>query len=502
MTEKTAELFNKYKEYKDLIEKYEYCLFIISFDCVTDCPKNDREYSNDIQEFLTQKVLDISLSNDYIKLIYDLYEVRSELDEVYKLDIEIEHKEQEKIRKIPRDELDKHIANSYRSSHEWEVARTNLDYSKFLVELKELVEFNKKYCVWEETNDIKGYDVLLDDMEDGYNQKLYDEFFEKIEKDLLPFVKEILNKESKYNKKLDELKFDISKQKELTKRISEIMEYDDKVGCIRETIHPFTNYANTNDVRITTRYREDLLFSNLYSVMHEIGHALFQLHMDPKYNGTNVFDNVTCITHESQSRFYENYLGRSRAFVKYLYPILIELFPNELEGITEEDIYYYVNSPKAQFNRCEADELTYPFHVLIRYNVEKKLFNGEINVSQMEETFNYYMNLYFGITPPNKLIGVFQDSHWSSGFGYFPTYALGSAYGAMFLEAMKKDIDVDKDLSVGNFKNINIWLTEHIHKYSGTRKNLEVVRSVCGKEFDPDIYINYLKKKFSDIYLK
>ena len=278
------------------------------------------------------------------------------------------------------------------------------------------------------------------------------------------------------------------------------MEYNDLVGCIRETVHPFTSYANSNDVRITTRYDESLLFSNLYSVMHEIGHALFQIHMDKIYDGTNIFDYVTCITHESQSRFYENYLGRSRAFVKYLYPVLLKLFPTELEGITEDDIYYYINTPKAQFNRCEADELTYPLHVLIRYNVEKKLFNGEIEVNQMEETFNHYMHEYLGITPPNKQEGVFQDVHWSGGFGYFPTYALGSAYGAMFLEAIKKDIDIDKDLSEGNFKNINIWLTKKIHKFSGTRKNLEVVRSACGKEFDPDIYINYLKNKFTDLY--
>ena len=494
------ELLKKYKEYKELLKKYSYCGFILSYDAITDCPKLDRPYSDEIQEWLYNKELEITLSDDYINLIYALNDKKDELDEITKLDIEIEYKELVKINKIPKDELKKHITNSYKSAYEWEEARKTLDYSKFLVELKELVEFNKKYIKWEETDTLKGYDVLLDDMEEGYNQKMYDEFFEKIEKDLLPFVKEVLTKEQKYNKKLDTLKFDISKQKELTKKIASAMEYDDNVGCIRETVHPFTNWANNKDVRITTRYQEDLLFSNLYSVMHEIGHALFQLHMDDKYNDTNIFNNVTCITHESQSRFYENYLGRSRAFIEYLYPILVELYPKELEGITVDDIYYYVNSVKAQFNRCEADELTYPLHVLIRYNVEKKLFNGEIDVDKMEETFNYYMKEYLGITPPNKLIGVFQDSHWSSGFGYFPTYALGSAYGAMFYQEMKKDLDVDAELRKGNFKNINIWLTEKIHKFSGTKKNLEIVKDVCKIDFDPDIYIKYLKDKFTEIY--
>ena len=494
-------LLKKYKEYKDLIEKYSYIDFVLGYDSITDCPKLDRVHSNDIQEFVTNKIYDITLSEKYNKLIYDLYEIKDELDEITRLDIELEYKDLEKLRKIPRDELQKHIKNSYRSEHEWEVARTTLDYSKFLKELEELVEFNKKYIKWEETDKVKDFDVLLDDMEEGYTEKMYDEFFDKIEKELVPFVKEILNKPQKYNPKLDTLLFNIPSQKILTKKIAEIMEYTDEVGCIRETIHPFTNWANNNDVRITTNYKEDLLFSNIYSVMHEIGHALFQLHMDDKYNGTNIFNNVSCITHESQSRFYENYLGRSRAFIKYLYPLLKSLYPNELADITEDDIYYYVNSVKAQLKRTEADELTYPLHVLIRYNVEKKLFHNEIKVDQMEETFNHYMKEYLGIVPENMLVGVFQDSHWSSGFGYFPTYALGSAYGAMFFEELKKEVDIDKDLSVGNFKNINIWLTENIHKYSGTRNNLEVVRNVCHKEFDPDIYINYLKKKFKEIYL-
>ena len=281
-----------------------------------------------------------------------------------------------------------------------------------------------------------------------------------------------------------------------------MMEYDDKVGCIRETVHPFTNWANCNDVRITTNYNEKLLISNLYSVMHEIGHALFQLQMDPKYNGTSIFGHVTCATHESQSRFYENYLGRSKAFVNYLYRILKEIFPFEFEGITSDDIYYYVNDVKAQMKRIEADELTYPIHILIRYKVEKKLFHDEITVSQIDETFNYYMHKYLGLTPKNMKEGCFQDVHWSSSFAYFPTYALGSAFGAQFIKAMKKDIDVDKALAEGDFKPINAWLKEHIHQYSGTKRNVEFIRDICHEEFKPIEYVNYLKDKFSEIYLK
>ena len=493
----------QYKDYKKLMEKYNYALFIMSFDQATDCPKNDKLFSIEVQEFFQKKVMDIITSKEYQDLIIELYQNKNQFDdEVLKLDLEIEYKDLEKINRIPKEELFAHYENMNRSGYEWEVARETLDYSKFLIELEELVSYYKKYIKWQETAQLKGFNVLIDEMEEGFTEEMYDEFFEVIEQELVPFINVILTKKPKYNPKLDTLTFDIDKQKKLTKKLAMMMEYDDSVGCIRETVHPFTNWANCNDVRITTNYNEKLLISNLYSVMHEIGHALFQLQMDPKYNGTSIFGHVTCATHESQSRFYENYLGRSKAFVNYLYRVLKEIFPFEFEGITSDDIYYYVNDVKTQMKRIEADELTYPIHILIRYKVEKKLFHDEITVSQIDETFNYYMHKYLGLTPKNMKEGCFQDVHWSSSFAYFPTYALGSAFGAQFIKAMKKDIDVDKALAEGDFKPINAWLKEHIHQYSGTKRNVEFIRDICHEEFKPIEYVNYLKDKFSEIYLK
>jgi len=495
-----SELLKKYRDYKKEVSMYKYANYIMNFDATTDCPINGRERSNDCQNYFQKKIFDIVLSEDYTNTIKELYKIKDSLDEVTRLDIEIEYKELMKNLLIPREELDRHYENISSCYLNWEDGRKTLDFSKFESDLEELIRFLKKVCVWWAKDDIKGYDVLLNEMEEGYNQKMYDEFFNKIETDLLPFVKEVINKKPNYNPKLDTLKFDVSKQKQLTEFILEKMGYTKDRGCIRETVHPYTDWIDNNDVRISTKYQENLLFSNLYSVMHETGHALFQLQMDDKYNDTNIFNNVTCITHESQSRFYENYLGRRYSFVKFIYPYLMELFKDELEGITVDDIYNYVNCAKKGFTRTEADELTYPLHVLIRYNVEKKLFNNEIEVKDIDKTFNYYMNEYLGITPPNKLIGCYQDCHWTSMFGYFPTYAVGSAYGSMYLEEMMKDIDIDKDLEKGDFTNINKWLKEKIHKYSGTRKNLEVIKAVCNKDFDPDTYINYLKDKFKKIY--
>ena len=494
------ETLKRYKELRDMCSKYRYVTYILSYDEATDCPNNGKEQSNEITNYFSKQLRDVLLSDEYKSIVKKLYENKDKLDEVTRLEIEMEYKDNYKLSLIPKDELDQAYEDQTKCYLAWVKARKTLDYSPFYPELEKVVNFNKKLMKYWETDSLKGFDVILDNMEEGYTEKMYDEFFSKIETDLVPFIQKVLKCPQKYNPKLDHLNFPLDKQKQLTNLILNKMGYTNDVGCIRETIHPFTNYYNNKDVRITTHYHEDALFSSLYSVMHETGHALYQLQMADKYNGTKLFDEVTCISHESQSRFYENYLGRRYSFIKFLYPELKKLFPEELKDITLDDIYYYVNCAKANFTRTEADELTYPLHILIRYNVEKKLFHNEITVKQIPETFNYYMEKYLGIVPKDELQGCFQDIHWTSSFGYFPTYAVGSAYGAMFLRKLMEDVDVDKDLSEGNFVNINLWLKNKIHQYAATRKNNEIVKAVCGKDFDPNEYIEYLKDKFSKIY--
>jgi carboxypeptidase Taq len=286
----------------------------------------------------------------------------------------------------------------------------------------------------------------------------------------------------------------------ITREICDMMGYTQDKGCVRETLHPFTNGINSNDVRITTAYDESLLLSNIYSVMHEAGHALYELGQDPKLNGTSLFGGTSMGIHESQSRFMENYLGRSYAFTKKLYSIISKEFPQEFKDITVDDLYYYANYVSDQFKRTEADELTYPIHILIRYEVEKDLFNKRISVDQISDRFNELFYEYLGKTPRDMIEGAFQDVHWSSGFGYFPTYALGNAYAAQFMHTMEKTLDFDTLMENGDFKSINKWLDENIHKYGKSKKNLEIVKLATGEDFNPKYYIDYLKNKFEKIY--
>lgn len=205
--------------------------------------------------------------------------------------------------------------------------------------------------------------------------------------------------------------------------------------------------------------------------------------------------------HEAQSRFYENILGRSRAFVNYIFPKMQELFPTQLEGVTSEQFYRAINKCQPSLIRTEADELTYSMHVMIRYELEKQLFNGTLSPKDLPQAWNKLYKEYLGVDVPNDTQGVLQDSHWSgAGFGYFPSYSIGSAYGAQIFAHMKKDIDVNKLVEDGRIDVITEYLTERIYKYGMLKKPAELLRNCCGEDFDPNYYVDYLTEKFTKLY--
>ena len=489
----------RYRELREIINRYTYASNIMSFDEATVCPKLDKEYSMECSDYFMMRVIEIQTGDEYYNLLAELINNPEDLTEVELLAVKKEYKDITKDRIIPNELRFKLMECASKTTLLWQQARESMDFSSFEDSLASLISLNKEVIKLEEGK-YHGYDVILTDMEPDFSSKEYDSFFNRLECEIVPLVKKILALPKKYNTKIRSMKFSIPKQREITKLISKHMGYTDMNGYIGETIHPFTIGINTNDVRTTTSYDEGMLFSNLFSVMHEVGHATYELQVDKKYNNTVLSALTSMGIHESQSRFYENYLGRSREFVEWLYPILKDLYPNELKEFTLDDIYYYINDVEAQPRRTEADELTYPLHILIRYKVEKKLFNGEIEPKDIEATFNSLMKEYLGIEPTDKRSGCYQDIHWCSGFGYFPTYALGSAISAMCYHYMAKDIDIKADMRRGDFSNINKWLGEHIHRYGMSLTNLELIRNAFGEDFNPDYYISYLKNKFKSIY--
>ena len=358
----------------------------------------------------------------------------------------------------------------------------------------------KKQLYGYRNSDKSIYDQMLDDYEPGMNIEKYDAFFDALRERIVPLLKKVQAAEPIEDSFLYE-DYDIEEQKKLMAELLQYLRFDPEWGYQNETEHPFTSWTCENDCRTTTKYLKDNVVSAIFSTIHEVGHAYYEHDIDPKYDGMILSEGISSGMHESQSRLCENYLGRTKAFWEYNYPILQKHFPKQLGNVSLDAFVKAINVAKASLVRTEADELTYPLHIMVRYEIEKGLFNGTISTEGLDKTWADYYEKYLGIRPENARDGILQDVHWSDGsFGYFPTYALGSAMAAQFMAAMRKDMDVDKALSENRYTDCIGWLKEHIHKYGFRYGAEDIMKIATGKEFDVNYYLDYLEDKYSKLY--
>ncbi|MBQ1477189.1 MAG: carboxypeptidase M32, partial [Erysipelotrichaceae bacterium] len=254
-------------------------------------------------------------------------------------------------------------------------------------------------------------------------------------------------------------------------------------------------------VRITTAYDEHNVASAIFSTIHECGHATYEHQVDRKYEGTSIARDISSGMHESQSRFFENYLGRRKSFWVRLYPKLQKLFPENLGSVSLDDFVKAINVSRPSLIRTEADELTYPLHILVRYEIERGVFSGKISTDGLNETWKKMYEEYLGVKVPNDTDGILQDTHWSDGsFGYFPTYALGSAIGAQILSRMEEDIDLDALLEKGQFAKVKEYLRKNIQHDGALYDYQTILEHYMGKRFDARYFVRYLKKKYRKLY--
>jgi len=296
--------------------------------------------------------------------------------------------------------------------------------------------------------------------------------------------------------------FPEAKQEEFAHYLMELIGIDMDHCGLATTEHPFTTELGSHeDVRITTNYHESNFASSMYSVIHEGGHALYELGVSDDYYRTSLDGGVSMGIHESQSRFYENILGRSRAFSEFVFPKLCEIFPDQMKGHTAEELYRALNRAEPSLIRIEADELTYALHIMVRYEAEKRVMDGEVAVHDLPALWNSLYKEYLGVDVPDDKHGVLQDSHWSGGaIGYFPSYALGSAYGAQLLRKMQESVDVFACIAKGDFAPINEWNRANIWSHGSMYKPGELLEKALGEKFDPTVFADYLEAKFSELY--
>jgi carboxypeptidase Taq len=383
-------------------------------------------------------------------------------------------------------------------SHIWAEAKEKDKFELFRPTLEKIVEFNRKLVKYLETDELKGYDILLDFYEEGFGVKEYDLFFNTLKTELVPFVMKVTEGKPKtYNRKLSKQAFPVDRQRDFSHYLMDVFSYDKNHGLLKESAHPFTSGVSSTDTRITTHYHTDNIASSIFSTIHEMGHAIYEMQNDLKYDDTFLHGGTSLGIHESQSRMYENMIGRSKAFWDLHYPKLVELFPKQLKDIGVDEFLAYINQAKRSLIRIEADELTYALHVMVRYELEKQLINGSLKVKDLPKKWNQLMAAYVGKRPKTDREGVLQDIHWSGGMiGYFPTYALGSAYAAQMYQAMNKELNIEDAIANNNIKAINLWLKDHVHKYAGSKSPKEILQISTNEDFNPMYYVDYLKSKF------
>ena len=497
--ETTAHAIEALKKLQKLMAAYNHVLGVTYLDAATAAPKGTYEGRGQTMAVMSQITYDLTAAESNGEMLDYLEAHKAELDPQTLREVEAFRKEYDRIHRIPAEEYVAYSVLLNDAQAVWEKAKNENDYAAFAPYLEKIVAYNAKFAKWYNP-DMAPYDALLNEYEEGLNMATLDAFFEKLRQTIVPLIAAVQNAEPVDDSFL-RAHYPIEKQRIFSDFLMEVLGLDRNHCGIAESEHPFTTNFNNKDVRITTHYHEDNLASSMYSVIHEAGHALYELGCDDCYNFTFLSGGVSMGFHESQSRFYENLIGRSLPFITLVFPKLQELFPEQLAGVTAEMFWKAVNKAEPSLIRTEADDLTYCMHIMVRYELEKKLIAGEIGVDKVPGEWNRLYESYLGVQVPSDQLGCLQDSHWSGGMiGYFPSYALGSAYGPQLLDVMQKEIgNVEELVSQGKIPVITAWLREHIHRHAGFYKPDVLFQNVCGV-FDAGYFTDYLVKKYTRLY--
>lgn len=382
----------------------------------------------------------------------------------------------------------------------WAKAKQKSKFELFRPYLEQLVDLRRQYAdffkPWDHV-----YDALLDDFEPGMKTAEVQEIFNKLRPKQVELIKAISGK-PKVDKSILYLNYPEKKQRDFGEEVISQFGYEWKRGRQDKSAHPFTTGFGLNDIRITTRFKEDYLPTAMFGTFHECGHALYELGIDKKLNRMPLGEGASMAIHESQSRMWENLVGRSKAFWKHYYPRLQEYFPSQLGNVSMEAFYKTVNAVEPSLIRVEADEATYNLHIMLRLEMEIALMEGSLKAKDAPEAWNEKFKQYLGIVPPDDAQGVLQDVHWSfGGLGYFPTYALGNLVSVQLWERMLQDIpDVEQQVENAKFDGILNWMREHVHVHGSKYEPQELMQKITGSKITPEPYMRYLDTKFGEIY--
>lgn len=496
-----SKTLEEFEQYLDKMKKYEHINTLLYWDMRTCAPKLGQAGHIDALTYFSTESFAMSTSDELYGMLEKLKkpEEFEQLSDKMKFIVTRMQRDMEKDRRIPKDRYEVMVREQAESGNAWEEAKNASDFSIFAPHLEKMIALTREMAGYTDPGK-EVYDVLLDKYEEGMDSATIDRLFGELKEALIPLVKKILAAKQPDDAKFHAY-FDPDDQRKVQDLLLSYIGFSKDAGSVGETEHPFTLNFSSKDVRVTNHYYEHDPISAMFSAIHEGGHAIFEQNVNPEYDNTVAGSCHYMGVHESQSRFYENILGRNKNFWIPVYGKVQELMP-QMKDISLDEFYHEINHVRNSLIRTEADEVTYCFHIILRYEMEKAIFRDNVPVENLPELWNQKMKEYLDIAPANDAEGILQDMHWSDGsFGYFPSYLLGSIYDGMYLEELEKELGpVDEILKDGRILQITKWLNKKIHWYGSTRTPKEVIANVCGKEVSAEPLVRYFEKKYADIY--
>ncbi|OZM56357.1 carboxypeptidase M32 [Lottiidibacillus patelloidae] len=502
----TVNLKERLEEFKALDEKicaFSSVLSLAGWDAKVKAPKKGRMTFAKSIGALSTEVFKLSVSKEMGELLEYLTspEVYEQLNETDKAIVRVRNHSYSRSKSIPTELYQEYSVLTGEANNAWEDARANNDFSLYQPYLERMVEIKKQFAEYF-GYEKHPYDALMDDYEPGLTVEEIDPIFAGLRKSSIDLLDRIKKSGNEPDTSMLEKDYNIAEQEAYLLTLLPEFGYDLEAGRLDATIHPFASTINGNDVRITTRYEKNNIAFALFSTIHEAGHALYEQGINESFEGTVLRRGTSLGIHESQSRFFENMVGRSEEFWKAYYNGLQEAFPNHLSDVTLDSFYRAVNKVQPSNIRVEADELTYNLHVMLRYEIEKGLISGDIAVKDLPKIWNEKMEEYLGIVPENDTVGVLQDVHWSFGaIGYFHTYSLGNLYAAQLLNTITKEMpDFYEQIANGNILAIREWMKEKIHQYGKLYLPSELIKMATGEELNAKYLVDYLESKYTKLY--
>jgi carboxypeptidase Taq len=382
----------------------------------------------------------------------------------------------------------------------WVKAREDNDFASFAPYLEKTIDLSRQLAEHLGYQD-QIYDALLDQFEPGVKTAQVRQIFEDLKQDLVPLVHAIAERADRVDDRVLHQPFDEAKQEAFGKMLSQRFGYDFSRGRQDRTVHPFEITFSVNDVRITTRFERDFLSPALFGTLHESGHAMYEQGVSQDLDGTLLARGTSLGVHESQSRLWENVVGRGRDCWQHFYPMLQETFPEQFGTVELDAFYRAINRVSPSLVRVEADEVTYNLHIMLRFEMEIDLLEGAYPVDEAPTIWNQKMESYLGICPPTDTLGILQDVHWTSTMGYFPTYSLGTILSLqLFDTAVRARPEIPSEMAHGSFDALRGWLAENIYRHGRKFEPNELIPRATGEPPQSRSYIAYLKRKYGEIY--